>query len=137
MEPARDSDRHARGLEVLKRLTAGDSTLIREMSTVDGIPPEFNEFVVDFVFGEVYTRSGLDPQRRHLVTLSCLIAVGAVTDLQAHVRMALNTGLSAQEITEAILHSAVYVGFPRAVSAMRIAHEVFVDRGIVKTNKKK
>lgn len=124
-------------MEVLKRLTAGDSILTRDMLTVDGIPPEFNEFVVDFVFGEVYTRPGLDPQRRHLVTLSCLIAVGAVSDLRAHVRMALNTGLSAQEITEMIMHSAVYLGFPRAVSAMRIAHEVFVDRGIFKTHNKK
>ncbi|MGH3756828.1 carboxymuconolactone decarboxylase family protein [Actinophytocola sp.] len=134
MEAATDSDRHSRGLEVLNRLTAGDPTLSQEMSTIAGVAPELSRLVVDFVFGEIYARPGLEPQRRHLVTLSCLVSVGAIDELRVHVGLALNTGLSSTEIVEAILHTAVYAGFPRAVSAMRVAQQVFIDRGILEPN---
>ncbi len=126
-----ESERFARGQAVLRRLTGDDRTLSSAMAEVNEVTPDLVRLVIEFVFGEVYSRPGLDPQRRHLVTLSCLISLGAEEELRVHVGLALNTGLTSDEIVEAILHSAVYAGFPRAVTAMRVAREVFIDRGII------
>ncbi|GAA3545833.1 carboxymuconolactone decarboxylase family protein [Amycolatopsis ultiminotia] len=125
------SERFIRGEAAMRRLTGGDPALSRAMAQADEVTPDLARLVVEFVFGELYSRPGLDPQRRHLVTLSCLISLGETEELRVHLGLALNTGLSPDEIVEAILHTAAYVGFPRAVAATRVAREVFIDKGII------
>ncbi|MGW8565292.1 carboxymuconolactone decarboxylase family protein [Isoptericola sp. NPDC055881] len=93
------------------------------------ISPALGHHVAAFAFGDIYDRPGLDPRSRQLVTLGVLTALGGCEpQLKVHVGAALNVGLSREEIIEAILHAAVYCGFPRAVNATFAAREVFTER---------
>lgn len=126
------ADRHARGVEIMRRMTAGDPKLSREMSEMDAICPDLSRIVVDFAFGEIYSRPGLDLRHRYFVTLASLVTLGAEAELRTHIGLALNVGLTTEEIVETILHAMVYAGFPRGVTAMGVARSVFVERGIIK-----
>jgi len=96
------------------------------------ISPELGHQVVAWAFGEVYARPGLEPRDRQLVTLGMLTALGGCEpQLDVHINAALNVGLTPQEIIEALLHSAVYCGFPRALNATFAAKKVFEERGLL------
>ena len=82
-----------------------------------------------FGFGDVYSRPGLEPRSRQLVTIGVLTALGGCEpQLRIHIGAALNVGLTREEIIEAILHASVYAGFPRALNATFVAREVFAER---------
>ncbi len=96
------------------------------------ISPELAHQIVAWGFGEIYARPGLAPRDRQLVTLGMLTALGGCEpQLDVHVNAALNVGLTPQEIIEALLHSAVYCGFPRALNATFTAKKVFAERGLL------
>ncbi|MBS1907823.1 MAG: carboxymuconolactone decarboxylase family protein [Actinobacteria bacterium] len=96
------------------------------------ISPELGHQVVAWGFGEVYARPGLAPRDRQLVTLGMLTALGGCeAQLEVHVNAALNVGLTPDEIVEALLQSAVYCGFPRALNATFAAKKVFAERGLL------
>lgn len=85
--------------------------------------------VTAFAFGDIHDRPGLDARRRQLVTLGALTALGGCEpQLAVHINAALDVGIRREEITEALLHAAVYCGFPRALNATSVAREVFQDR---------
>ena len=86
---------------------------------------EMLPLVMDNVFGRLWTRDGLSRRDRSLVTLGILIALRATDELQIHVQIARNNGLTEDEIAEVIYHSTGYAGFPAANSALRAAGEVF------------
>jgi 4-carboxymuconolactone decarboxylase len=96
------------------------------------ISPELGHQVVAWAFGEIYSRPGLEPRDRQLVTLGMLTALGGCEpQLDVHINAALNVGLTPQQIVEALLHSAVYCGFPRALNATFTAKKVFAERGLL------
>jgi 4-carboxymuconolactone decarboxylase len=83
-------------------------------------------------FAEIYARPQLSPRDRQLVTLGMLAALGGCeSQLEVHVNVALNVGLSAEEIVEALLHASAYCGFPRALNATFVAKRVFAERGLL------
>ena len=93
------------------------------------INPALGPHVAAFVFGDIYDRPGLDPRSRQLVTLGVLTALGGCeAQLKVHIGAALNVGLSREEITESLLHTAVFCGFPRALNATFVAREGFAER---------
>ncbi|MFF0817207.1 carboxymuconolactone decarboxylase family protein [Rhodococcus sp. NPDC003318] len=100
---------------------AGDRRSIYEkiMATTKGGGPTsvLAQAGEDFLFGEVWTRPGLSIRERRLITLSCIAAVGATKPMAAHVAAALDTGdLSREELEEAALQCAAYLGWPLASS---------------------
>ncbi|WP_036373443.1 carboxymuconolactone decarboxylase family protein [Micromonospora sp. ATCC 39149] len=96
------------------------------------ISPELGHQIVAWGFGEIYSRPGLEPRDRQLVTLGMLTALGGCEpQLDVHINAALNVGLTPQQIIEAFLHSAVYCGFPRALNATFTAKKVFAERGLL------
>jgi 4-carboxymuconolactone decarboxylase len=96
------------------------------------ISPELGHQVVAWGSGEIYSRPGLEARDRQLVTLGMLTALGGCEpQLDVHINAALNVGLTPQQIIEALLHSAVYCGFPRAVNATFTAKKVFAERGLL------
>jgi 4-carboxymuconolactone decarboxylase len=96
------------------------------------ISPELGHQVVAWAFGEIYSRPGLEPRDRQLVTLGMLTALGGCEpQLDVHINASLNVGLTPQQIIEALLHSAVYCGFPRALNATFTAKKVFAERGLL------
>jgi 4-carboxymuconolactone decarboxylase len=96
------------------------------------ISPELGHQVVAWGFGDIYSRPGLEPRDRQLVTLGMLTALGGCEpQLDVHINAALNVGLTPPQIIEALLHSAVYCGFPRALNATFTAKKVFAERGLM------
>jgi 4-carboxymuconolactone decarboxylase len=94
----------------------------RVIDSLTDIAPDLGRYIVEFAFGDVYSRPGLDLRQRQLVTIAALTSLGATEpQLEVHINAALNVGLSRQEIVEAIIHCAPYAGFPRALNSMFVA----------------
>lgn len=116
-------DRIDSGRGILARLDAGNEERLRAL--LDGVAPGMTEIIFGF-FGDVYARPGLALRERMLVTLSAVAALGnAQPQLAAHVRNALNIGLTREEIAEAFMQIAGYAGFPASLNALATAKAVF------------
>ena len=99
--------------------------------TLEDVSPALGEQVL-LGFGEVYARPQLGPRDRQLLTLGMLTALGGCEpQLELHINVALNVGLCASEIVEALLHASAYCGFPRALNATFVAKRVFAERGLL------
>jgi 4-carboxymuconolactone decarboxylase len=123
-------ERYQHGLNVLKQVDGEGGRKVVE--SLADISPELGNQVVSWAFGEIYSRPGLPPRDRQLVTLGMLTALGGCEpQLEVHVNAALNVGLSPAEIVEALLHSAVYCGMPRALNATFVAKKVFAERDLL------
>lgn len=122
-------ERYARGKAVLDAVDGDAGANVIE--ALKDISPELAHQVVTWGFGEIYARPGLAPRDRQLVTLGMLTALGTEPQLAVHVNASLNVGLTPEEIVEALLHSAVYCGFPRALNATFTAKKVFEERGLL------
>ncbi|TWA60612.1 4-carboxymuconolactone decarboxylase [Azospirillum baldaniorum] len=88
--------------------------------------PDFARHLVEFIFGDIYTRPGLDLKTRQIVTISALAALGtAQPQLEIHLRGALRAGLTREEIIEIFTQIAAYAGFPAALNALAVARRIF------------
>lgn len=94
-----------------------------------GVAPDFARYLIEFPFGDIYSRPGLDLRSREIATIAALTALGnAAPQLKVHVEAGLNVGLSREEIAETIMQMAVYAGFPAALNGLFAAKEVFAGR---------
>jgi len=121
--PARD-----RGMRV-RREVLGDDHVDAAVARTTGFTAEFQDLITRYAWGEIWTRPGLDRRTRSAITLTALMAQGRLEELEIHVRAALRGGLSADEIKEVLLHSAIYCGVPAANSAFAVAQRVLAERG--------
>ncbi|MFF3449639.1 carboxymuconolactone decarboxylase family protein [Streptomyces sp. NPDC002667] len=123
-------ERFEHGMTVLGQVD-GESGR-RVVAALGDINPELGHQIVAWGFGDIYDRSQLAPRERQLVTLGMLTALGGCEpQLEVHVNASLNVGLSPEEIVEALLHSAVYCGMPKAINATLVAKKVFGERGLL------
>jgi 4-carboxymuconolactone decarboxylase len=123
-------DRFERGMKVLSEVDGEGGR--RVIDSLAKISPELGHQVVAWGFGEVYSRQDLSPRDRQLVTLGMLTALGGCEpQLDVHVNASLNVGLTPVEIVEALLHSSVYCGFPKALNATFVAKKVFAERSLL------
>ena len=107
----------------------------RVVEALRDISPEFADLLIEFPFGDVYSRPGLDLKSRELSTVAALTAMGtALPQLKVHIHGALNVGCSPQEIIEVMIQMAVYAGFPAALNGLFAAKEVFDQRNIKATS---
>jgi len=128
--PEAERARYNRGAAVLEAVDGAGGQ--RVVDALADIAPALAHHVVAYGFGEVYSRPGLTPRQRQLVTLGALTALGGCEpQLEVHVNAALNVGLTAVEIVEALTHTAVYCGFPKALNAMFVAKRVFAERDLL------
>ncbi|TDW75205.1 carboxymuconolactone decarboxylase family protein [Kribbella pratensis] len=122
--------RYQRGLEVLNAVDGGSAPAV--MENLADIAPAMAHHIVAFGFGDIYSRPGLDPKQRQLVTLGILTALGGCEpQLEVHIRTSLNVGLTPTEIVETFTHAAGYAGFPRALNAIGVAKRVFAERDLL------
>jgi 4-carboxymuconolactone decarboxylase len=89
--------------------------------------PKMVSLTDDVLFGDVWARPGLSRRDRSLITVSALISAGNSEQLGNHLRLARTNGLTEDELKEAMVHLAFYAGWPRAMTAIRIAKEVFAE----------
>lgn len=81
---------------------------------------DLGRYVVEFAFGDIYSRPGLSLRDRELITVAMLAAMGArEPQLDVHLRGAVNVGVTIEELREVIIHVAPYAGFPAAINGMR------------------
>ncbi len=117
-------DRYLRGLAKLREIdgNAGE----RVIESLSGIAPDFARYLIEFPFGDIYSRPGLDLRSREIAVVAALTAMGTATaQLKVHLQAALNVGVTREEIVEVIMQMAVYAGFPAALNALAAAREVF------------
>jgi len=112
--------RHATGMAT-RRKTLGDAHVDRAEAAKTEFDADFQRLIVESAWGSVWSRPGLTPRERSLVTLALLAALGHEEEFAMHVRATANTGASAGDIAEALLHVSIYAGVPAANSAFRIA----------------
>lgn len=100
----------------------------RVVAALEAADADFARYVVEFAYGEVYSRPGLDIRSRELVAITCLTVQGLKPQLKTHVLAALNSGVSEVELMELFIHLALYVGFPIALFGLKTAREVIGER---------
>jgi 4-carboxymuconolactone decarboxylase len=113
----------AAGMAV-RRAVLGDAHVDRAVKRTSELTAPFQDFITRYAWGSVWTRPGLDRRTRSAITLAALTALGRENEIEMHVRGALRNGLSAEEIGEVLLHTAVYAGVPAANAAFAIAQRV-------------
>lgn len=92
------------------------------------VNPKLAQLTDDVLFGDVWSRPGLSPRDRSLVTVSALITMNRPDQLRSHLRRARDNGLTEAQLIEAITHLAFYTGWPNAVQASIVAKEVFQEK---------
>jgi 4-carboxymuconolactone decarboxylase len=116
-------DVYERGLQV-RREVLGDEHVDHALAGADGHTREFQELITKYAWGEIWARPGLDRRTRSCMTMTALIALGRFDELELHIRAAQRNGLSADEIKEVLLQSAIYCGVPAANSAFHVYRNV-------------
>jgi 4-carboxymuconolactone decarboxylase len=110
-----------------RREVLGDDYVDEAQRRTTALTAPFQELITRYAWGEVWTREGLDRRTRSAITLALLAALGQERELALHVRAARRNGLSAEEIGEVLLHTAVYAGVPAANAAFAVAQRVLEE----------
>jgi 4-carboxymuconolactone decarboxylase len=121
-------DRYDRGFKKLNEIDgqAGEHVI----ESLKDISPDFAKYIIEFPFGDIYSRTGLDLKSREIASVAALVTLGnALSQLKVHINGALNVGCSQTEVIEVIIQMAVYAGFPAALNGLSAAKEVFDQRG--------
>jgi len=116
----------ARGIRLRRELTGSGYV----KGTDEGLDPALQparELMTEFVWGKIWTRKGIDRRTRSFMNIGILMALNRPNELALNLRMAVNNGLTREEIGEAILHSAAYCGVPAGVNTVAVARQLFAD----------
>ncbi len=120
------SERFITGQEMLQKVDGKGGDAVIE--SLQDIAPDFAQYLIEFPFGDIYSRPGLDLRSREIATVAALTALGnAAPQLKVHIGAALHVGLTQDEIVEVIMQMAVYAGFPAALNGLFAAKEVFAS----------
>jgi 4-carboxymuconolactone decarboxylase len=121
--------RYEVGLQLMNKVVGDSGSHTRDF--LKEIAPDFERYLVEFPFGDIYSRPGLDLKSREIATIAALTALGyAIPQLKVHINGALNVGCTKEEIIEIIMQMAVYAGFPAALNGLNAAKEVFTTRNL-------
>ncbi|BAW05711.1 carboxymuconolactone decarboxylase family protein [Nocardia seriolae] len=121
------ADRFERGLAVLDEISGPGGRAV--VDRLADIAPDLGRYVVEFGYGDIYSRPGLTIQQRQLVTIAALAALGtAAPQLRFHIDAARNVGVTQTEIAEALIQIAAYAGFPASINGVAALREVLDQR---------
>lgn len=124
------SERYQRGWNKLQQIDgqAGEKVV----TSLSDIAPDFAQYLIEFPFGDIYSRPQLDLKSREIAVVAALTALGNATpQLKVHVHGALNVGCSREEVVEIMMQMAVYAGFPAALNGLFAAKDVFAERDLL------
>ena len=117
-------NRYETGLAKLHEIDGAAGANVIE--SLRDIAPDFARYLIEFPFGDIYSRPGLDLRSREIAVIASLTALGNATpQLKVHIQAALNVGVTKDEIVEVMMQMAVYAGFPAALNGLFAAKEVF------------
>ena len=118
-----------KGLKI-RREVLGAEYVDKAISTADDFNRPLQELVTTYCWGEIWGRPGLDRKTRSMLNLAMISALNRPHEIKAHVKGAINNGLTKNDIQEVFLQVAIYVGVPAAVDSFRLAREVFQEMRI-------
>ncbi len=122
-----DNERYERGMEKLREVDGEQGERVK--AALEEISPDLVRLMIEYPFGDVYSRPQLGLKDRELVTISVLATLGhCQPQLKVHIHGALNVGWTREEIIETFIQLTVYAGFPTALNALFSAKEVFAER---------
>ena len=120
-------DRYQRGWTKLEEVDGEAGRKV--VASLSDIAPDLARYIIEFGFGDVYSRPGLDLRSREIATVAALVALGnARPQLEVHLHGALNVGCSRVEVLEVLIQIGLYAGFPAALNAVEAARKVFAER---------
>ena len=108
----------------VRREVLGDEYVDRAVAKTTPFTADFQDFITQVAWGDVWARPDLDRRTRSCITLALLTALGRDHEIALHVRGAVRNGVSGREIAEVLIHTAVYAGIPAANRAFQIAEAV-------------
>ena len=125
-----ENTRFTQGMEQLKAIDGkGGENVIKSL---EDIAPDLGKFIIEFAFGDIYTREGLTTEEREMITLSSLLTAGGCEpQLEVHINGALNVGISPEKVIETFLQCIPYTGFPKVLNAVFTVKKVFAERGLL------
>ena len=124
-----DEERRQRGMKI-RREVLGDEYVDRVAGKTGELTREFQDLITRYAWGEIWSRPELDRRIRSCITVAMAVALNRPEELALHLRAALRNGVTAVELREVLLQTAIYCGVPAANSAFRVAQEVFGDAPI-------
>jgi 4-carboxymuconolactone decarboxylase len=120
---------HEQGMKT-RREVLGDEHVDRAVANTSEFTAPFQDFITRSAWGDVWSRPGLDRRTRSIITLTALTALRAEHEIAMHVRAAVRNGLTPEEISEVLLHTALYAGLPASNSAFAIAQRTLAEMGV-------
>jgi 4-carboxymuconolactone decarboxylase len=121
-----DEERKEVGMRV-RREVLGDAHVDRAVANTTEFTADFQDFITRYAWGELWARPGLSRPQRSMVTVALLAALGRHDELPMHIRAAIRNGVTTAEISEVLLHVAVYAGVPAANRAFVIADKTIKE----------
>lgn len=124
-----EKNRFENGMKQLKIIDGiGGENVIRSLAD---IAPNLGNFIIEFAFGDIYTRESLSLEEREMITISSLLTMGGCeAQLDVHINGALNVGISPEKIVETFIQCIPYTGFPKVLNAVFVAKQIFQERNI-------
>ncbi|MGH7763764.1 MAG: 4-carboxymuconolactone decarboxylase [Candidatus Dormibacteraceae bacterium] len=119
-------ERRSRGMNA-RRAVLGNAYVEQAEATKTPLTEDFQDFITRYAWGEIWTRPGLDLRTRSCITIAMLVALNREQELALHLQGALNNGVTADELKEVLLQTAVYCGVPAANAAFKIAARVVAE----------
>ncbi len=120
----------------MRRRVLGDAHVKRAQESATDFDLDFQQFITQYAWGRVWTRPGLDPRTRSLLTIVMLATLGREEELKLHLRATPNTGATAEDVKEALLQVAIYAGVPAANTAFKIAKATFGEMAKAKDDRR-
>ncbi|MBS7344434.1 MAG: carboxymuconolactone decarboxylase family protein [Caryophanon sp.] len=120
------NERFEKGMETMRQYVSEEE--LQQMVQHDAlahIAPDLRKLIVEYAYGDIYSRDGLDAKERALIVISTVVTQGAAPQTKTHIKRGLHAGLTKQQIVEALLQLTPYIGFPRVQNALVLADEVF------------
>ena len=121
-----ERQRHDAGINV-RRSVLGDAHVDRAEAGKSAFDADFQDLITRYAWGEIWSRPGMARHTRSLVTIALMVALNRGEELRLHLRAAANNGVTPEEISELLLHCAIYCGVPAANSAFRVAKEILAS----------
>ncbi|MGE7951380.1 carboxymuconolactone decarboxylase family protein [Lysinibacillus xylanilyticus] len=112
------NDRFTKGYKTIKQyVTEEEAARMIESDALADVAPDLRKMIIEFAYGDVYSRPGLDAKSRALVVMTAVVTQGAAPQTKTHIKRGLHVGLTQTEIVEALLQLVPYIGFPRVQNA--------------------
>ena len=121
-----DQKTHDKGLEIRKAVL-GEAYVNNALKNADSFNKPFQELVTEYCWGAVWGREELPKKTRSMLNLAMISILNRPHELRAHLRGALNNGVTREEISEIFLQVMCYAGAPAGVDSFRIAREFFKE----------